>query len=248
MTKLVCPECQRENEPERIYCHSCGARLDRSSVAAEKVPASEDAKKTHQRIQKMFDPNRGRFRRNFFFVCKLILGAFAAAVVVEMILPPNDLPEARKEIGLGPQINFDLENATMYHRPPQLQYTQDTVNAYLDYTLKKKKTLDKPFLTFKRAFVQFGEGDCGVTVERALFGYSLYSHCAYRVAVANGKIAASNLGGSIGRMPIHPKLMEFGDVIFADVWSALDRERKLVSQMNGIEFHSSSVTLTSPPP
>ena len=32
VTKLVCPDCRHENEPERIYCHNCGARLDRSGA------------------------------------------------------------------------------------------------------------------------------------------------------------------------------------------------------------------------
>ena len=43
MIKLVCPECQRQNEPERIYCHDCGARLDRSALAkvAPKMEAPE---------------------------------------------------------------------------------------------------------------------------------------------------------------------------------------------------------------
>src|SRR6516225_2034765 len=31
--QLTCPDCQRENEAERIYCHDCGARLDRSALA-----------------------------------------------------------------------------------------------------------------------------------------------------------------------------------------------------------------------
>ena len=43
MIKLVCPECQRQNEPERIYCHDCGARLDRSALA-KVAPKVEDPK------------------------------------------------------------------------------------------------------------------------------------------------------------------------------------------------------------
>ena len=30
---LICPECRCENDPKRIYCHDCGARLDRSVLA-----------------------------------------------------------------------------------------------------------------------------------------------------------------------------------------------------------------------
>ena len=38
MTKLICPDCQHENELERIYCHNCGARLDRTGLIKEKMP------------------------------------------------------------------------------------------------------------------------------------------------------------------------------------------------------------------
>ncbi|HXM74266.1 MAG TPA: zinc ribbon domain-containing protein [Chthoniobacterales bacterium] len=246
MTKLICPECQHENEPERIYCHNCGARLDRSALAAADKPAQEGATQAHQRLRKMFDPDRGKLRRRFFGACKLILAACVTAAIVEMILPP-DVPAPANTVGLATQINFDLENAELYHRPPQLQYTQDQVNAYLGFTLKsKQKSLDRPLLDFRHAFVAFHEGACNITVERSLYGYSLYSRASYRVAVNEGKIAASNNGGWIGRLPIYPQLMQVADIIFADLWSALDRERKLVAKMAGIELHDGSVTLTTP--
>ena len=163
-----------------------------------------------------------------------------------MISPPEVLPPTNT-VGLSTQINFELENAILYHRPPQLQYTQDQVNAYFGFALKsKQKSLDKPLLTFKRVFVAFREGACDITVERSLYGFSLYSRASYRVAVSEGKIAASNNGGWIGRLPIYPQLMQVADIIFADLWSALDRERKLVAKMAGIELHDGSVILATP--
>jgi len=36
------------------------------------------------------------------------------------------------------------------------------------------------------------------------------------------------------------------DSIFADLWSALERERKLVAKMSAIEFHEKSVLLSAP--
>ena len=244
MTKLICPECQRENEGERIYCHSCGARLDRSGLATRK-DAPEGTKQAHQRLQRMFDPHRGRLRKMFFAVCKLILSACLASVILQMVMP-LDLPPPPKVLGLAPQINFDLEKANLYHHPVQLQYAQDQVDAYLAYTLKSKKSsLDKPGLSFQRAMVGLGEGTCTITVERALFGYSLYERTSYQVSLAGGKIAASNKACWIGRLPIHPAIMRYSDLLFADVWSALSRERKLVAQMGGIELHDGSVILTA---
>src|SRR3954447_25569665 len=90
-TKLLCPECRRENEPERIYCHECGTRLDRSAVRFKKEPIQD----THKRVKRMFDPQRAKLRALFFAVNKLLLGAGAAALVINMMLPP-DVPAPAK--------------------------------------------------------------------------------------------------------------------------------------------------------
>src|SRR5881394_2951290 len=76
MTKIVCGECRHENEAERIYCHNCGERLDRSAAAAQKPIV--DPTETHRRLQKMLGPP-SRVRHNFFAVSKLVLAAVAAA-------------------------------------------------------------------------------------------------------------------------------------------------------------------------
>jgi hypothetical protein len=244
MTKLVCPECAHENESERIYCHSCGARLDRSAIKVGKS-REETVKDTQRRVRNLFDPTGVKIRFWFFRTAKLILGACAAATVIQMVSPPDVPPPARPLLLLS-QLNLELENAVTYRRPPRLQYSEDQVNAYLAYALKSKEALlNKPLLEFKRAIVGFDEGHVKLTAERSLLGLSLYSSVSYAVTLRDGHIAASTNGGSIGRVPIHPQAMRFIDIIFRDLWSALDRERKLIVKMVGIEFHSKTVVLTA---
>ena len=238
--KILCTECQHENEPERVYCHDCGARLDRSSVIVTK----EKVVDTHKRMKKMFDPQRARMRALFFKTSKLILGAGAVAVFVTMALPP-EVPAATKTLMLASQLRLDMERATTQHQPTQLDFSEEQVNAYLASALRTKQTLlDKPFLDFKRAVASFGEDACTITVERSLSGYySLYSSTAYSVAVVDGKIVTKQRVGYIGRLPIHPQVMQYVDVIFADVWSALERDAKLVSKFSGIQFHDKHALL-----
>jgi hypothetical protein len=193
----------------------------------------------------MFDPNRGRLQRTFLKAAKLVLAAFATATILEAALP-IDLPAAKQDVGDAPQINFDIENAELYHHPAELHYTQEQVSSYLGFALKsKQKALDKPLLDFKRAFVNFAEGKCTITVERSLFGYPLQQSASFAVSVNEGKLVAASKGGAVGRLSLHPLVMQFGDIIFADVWSALDRERKLIAKTGGIEFHDGSVTLAT---
>jgi hypothetical protein len=241
MTKLVCAECRHENEAERIYCHNCGERLDRSVVPAQQK--AQDPQEALRRLQKMLGPPN-RARQNFFAASKLALAAAVVAALVEIALPP-ELPAPTK--ALPPQIDLDLENAVSYHKLGPLEYTQDQINAYLAYRLiSKKAALNKPLLTFVRATASFREGACMIGMERSLFGYSIFSRSSYRVDAGAGKIAATNNGGWIGRLPVHPAIMQFGDIIFADLWSALERERKLLGKMGAVNFHEGSVTITTP--
>ena len=242
MIKLVCPECRRENEPERIYCHDCGARLDRTALA-KVAPKGEDVKETQRRLKSMLDPGRAKMRLLFFKVSKVILGALATAAVVQMILPP-DVPAKPKTGDFPPQINLDLENAAMNHSTTPLQYTEAQVNAYLGSALRNKQAQLNKLLNFERAFVNLDENVCRVTVERSLFGFSIFTATSSKVTLQNGTLAASNIGGSIGRLPIHPLIMKYADPIFGDLWGALDRERKAVAKMAGIEFHPQAVVIT----
>jgi hypothetical protein len=243
MTTVVCAECRHENEPERIYCHGCGARLDRSAVKVRK----EDVQDARKRVKKLFDPQRARIRALFFKISKVVLGACAVAGFVQILLPP-DVPAPAKTVMLASQIRNDLESATIRHQPSQLQYTDEQVNAFLIYALKtKQKALDEPLLDFKRAVVAFREGSCAITVERSLFGYSLYTTAIYAPKIVGGKLVVTSKGGSLGRLPIHPQLARFMGGLFADLWAALEREGKLVGKMGTIEFHDKAVLMTAAP-
>src|SRR2546421_7872951 len=199
MIKLICPECRRENEPERIYCHDCGARLDRTALA-KIAPKGENAKETHRRLRTMLDPQRAKMRLLFFKTSKVILGALVTAATVQMVLPP-DVPPRPKTGDFPPQINLDLENAALNHNPTPMQYTETQVNAYLASALKSKQALSK-LLDFERASVKFDETVCSVTAERSLFGFSVFTTTSSKVTLQNGTLIAANNGGSIGRLPV----------------------------------------------
>ena len=245
MIKLICPECRRENEPERIYCHDCGARLDRTALA-KNAPKGEDVKETQRRLRQLLDPQRVKMRLLFFKISKLILGALAAAAVVQMVLPP-DVPPRDKTGEFPPQINLDIENASMNHGAPPLRYTEAQVNAYLGSALKSKQAALSKLLQFERATVNFDENVCLITAERSLYGFSVFTGTSSRVTLDNGTLKASNNGGKIGRLPIHPLLMQYADPLFADLWTALDRERKAVAKMSAIELHPQAVVLIPKP-
>jgi hypothetical protein len=248
MTKLICPDCRHENEMERVYCHNCGARLNRSLLTKEKNPPPpvEEPAQIQKRLRKVINPPGLRTRVALIQLGKILLGAFIFAALLEMIRPP-DLPPVTKSVDLGPQIGLDLESAVLEHRGARFTYSQADINSYLTTVFKRKKTsLEKPLLHFEGAQAMLEENVFHLNVARSLYGYSLHTGIAYRAGVKDGKINASVVAGSIGRMPIHPALMKYGAIMFRDVWAALSQDQKEVARMATLEFHPGAVVLIAP--
>lgn len=242
---VLCPECRRENEPERVYCHDCGTRLDRSAVHVKKEPIED----THKRVKRMFDPQRARIKALLRRVFDTIAGAGLLAMVVVMFLPP-DVPPPNKNQVLVSSLRGDLETMATKGLPAQKQLSEEDANAFIASALKPKQTaLDKPFLPFKRALMTFREGRGAITVERSLSGYwSVYTSCSVAPVLKNGKLLGKIESGHIGRLPVHPKLAQFMGVLFGDVVAVLERDVKAVSKLGAVEVHDKSVTLGAPTP
>jgi hypothetical protein len=246
--KLACPECRRENERERIYCHDCGAKLDRSALAKAK-PKEEDPAVTQRRLKAMLDPHRANMRRRFFLSSKVILAAFAVAGIAQMVRSPDLPPRSTAPLAELPDpINMDLENAAMDPRVGALRYSDEQINAFLAYALKSKQSALSKYIKFERALLAFDEGVCRVTVERSLYGQPLCTSATYAVSLQNGQILLKCKGGQIGRLPVHPAIMQYGDVLFADLRTALERERKVVVKLGTIELHPKLVVFAPKQP
>jgi len=243
--QLTCPECQRENEAERIYCHDCGARLDRSVLANRKTGKIETAEELHKRMRGMFSQRRIRARLAFIKTVKMLLAACAAAAVVVILIPP-DVPPAAKTEMLPPQINLRLETLTESRQPQTMQFSEEDVNAYLGNVMKhKKEKLEHPLLGFERAILVFTEGNCRVTMERSIFGYSIFTSGDYDVQLKDGKIMAALKSAAIGRMPIHPSVLPYAGFLFSDAVAAMDREQKLLNKVGSIQLHDKMVEVSS---
>jgi hypothetical protein len=245
VTKLICPDCQHENEPERIYCHSCGARLDRSKLSPAAVPLGEPDVKTLEHLEKLMRGGNVNVKGAVLKLAKVVFGAVGLAALIVMA-SPLDQPPATKSYDFAPMINMDMVSATSNHQGVSLVYNEEQVNSYIASNLRRKDSpANQGYFPLKRVVVRFEEGLCGISAEHQLLGHSIYSGSSYRVKIDNGKIISTNNGGYIGRMPIHPALMKYADIILQKVWDSLARERNSVAKLASIEFHPQSVTLVT---
>ena len=243
-TTLVCKQCNFENEPERVYCHNCGAKLDRSLLPPDATKRA-DPVVTQERVRRMVSPRRGsglRWLRHL--VASLALSALLAVIVV-IIKPPDDIPEISKDAALSaPTVTDDLDGLVAQATPARLTYTEDQINAFLQSTIRGKSSGSSgAVLKFERAYVRFDEGLVRVTYVQSIFGLPLYATTTDSLSLQNGQVIATPSAGTFGRLPISARLMPYFGGLFGPLWKVLDRDKNLVARLGSITFHKGRVDM-----
>jgi hypothetical protein len=249
MATLTCKQCNFVNEGERVYCHNCGAKLDRSLLPAENAN-QPTLQAERRRVKRIVSPNRGFFSGYLKTAFSALASAAVAASLIQMVRPPDGVPPiATGEQLLDiPQVPFVIEEAMRNPAPQRLAFPVDVINGYLANTIRAKSTRAlAEEIRFVRAFVKCSPGAIHITSEQSVFGYSLYATTIRHLAIQKEALVATNLGGMIGRLPIHPAITEFSGFIFTKLWDALSREQKLVAESQAIEIGEGFVALTTKP-
>lgn len=250
MATLTCHECNYVNEGERVYCHNCGAKLDRSILPAapESTPAAAQAEQ--RRVRRMVNPARGIFVGFGKTLFQTLVCAVLFASMIQTIRPPDHVPPfpTREELADTVPLSLALEDAMEKPAPQRLVFPAEAINRYLARTIKSKPASGAgTSIDFSRAYVKCEEGVARVTMEQAVFSYPLYATGFYQAAISNNRLITSNVGGAIGRMPVHPKIMAHADLIFQKLWEALSRERRLLDNQLALEIRKDAVVVTTLP-
>jgi hypothetical protein len=243
---LTCKECGHSNEGQRIYCHNCGVKLDRSVLPPEET-LEETQEEVRKRVAKMVNPVRGFWAGSWKSAIQTFSYALLVAAIIHICRTPDEVPAPppKGEMVEKPMIPLRLNQAMMEATPQKITIPEEMANTYLRSTLKPKTTgLVDDELKFLRVFVQFKkEGACQITSEQSIFDFSLFARVSYRLKIADNKLNAICVGGSLGRLPIHPLIMSYGDLAFQSIWDGLSREHKLIDQMQSVEVTDKEIVL-----
>ena len=247
-TTLVCKQCNFENEAERVYCHNCGAKLDRSLLPPEATKRA-DPVIMQERVRKLVSPRRGPGTRWFRHLVFSLAAAALLATVAVMLEPPDNIPGVDKDAATeAPVITDDMDGLVTSAAAGRLHYSEEKVNAFLQTTItggKREGSSGVVPLRFERAYVHFEEGIVRITYVQSIFGLPFYSTTADAVAIENGQLVAQPAGGSFGRLQVSPKLMPYLSRMFNPLWKVLDRDKVLVARMESITFHKGAVDMVS---
>lgn len=241
--RLPCTECGYENEPERVYCHNCGAKLDRSLlVASKKFKASKKIKKLPKSaLEKKKRPPLLRP-----LLTSILCGALLAAVVL-IALPPENPPTFESEPLLQlPEIGGSLSTLAALNRQVAASFTEQQINAYIKSTIRSKhKGGLSDYVKYLGSAVDLGEGKAKVTLVQTILGYPVYTHMTFQPAGQPGSIKANVLSCGIGRLKLPPVVAPAIHLILNRLWKAADNEIEAMSQLGAIILKDGKATFVS---
>ena len=183
------------------------------------------------------------------FVFSLSLAALLAVLVV-MARTPEGVPVVNPDAVLdAPPITDDMEAQQQVPGAHRLTYTENQVNAFLEFCVRGKEGRREQFRAEVRARVRAFRTKAPAR-SRPSIRCSDTRSTRRRSTPSAFKTAAScrkTLGGGFGRLAVPAKAMKYLDTIFSPVWNLLDHDQRLLSQMQAVNFHKESVEMITRP-
>lgn len=248
MAEIPCKQCGHVNESERVYCHNCGNKLDRALLEEQVEPPAKTREQERLRIKRLTNPPRINWKQEFSNLVLMLIWSVVAAALILIASPPDAVPPMPKERVIdAPQLAFAMQDLLEAPTAQRTAVPEDAINSYLKNLIKAKEAGLGGTVKFERVFVHLEEAVCRITVQRSFMDFPLYGSVSYRLGIAGGKIQATNLGGSLGRLNLSPRVMSYLGGMNTDLWEAVKREHKLLDQMAQVEVHKGQIILQTSP-
>jgi hypothetical protein len=242
---LPCEQCGYVNEPERVYCHNCGSKLDRTLLPKAEEKKQENASQARKRIEKMTNPKSGAVGREIKAFLKVVFFSALLAAAILFFCPPTDLPEVKKDQEMR-LVSSDMMEALDSPTPRAVSFSEGDINQYLNkQALKTPQDTMIPGVQLVHAYAACSPGVLHIFAEFSPFGFQSYARVDYKLEVKDGKFIPTIVGGAFGRLAIDPQLMQYGDAAFSTLWTALQRERKQMDRMQSVTVREGRIDLVS---
>lgn len=247
--KITCTACQYENEIERVYCHSCGEKLDRSLIpVVDEVKESDNNEKTRQKVKKMMNPNRFAWVR---VIKTLALIEIFAAIVAAGFLAsqaPENTPPMKTDRMPSMEVK-EMWDGMMNTRPSVVVAFSDFD---INYFLRKavKGTAGSLGIKYDRTFVTLQPGLLNVASQRDAWGLRIYNSVGFKPTLTDGKWSADVQRVAIGRLTIPAdlaKLAKMDNLVLDAVAKAFEKEIKQLDRVQKIEVGENVISFTTKP-
>ena len=246
--KLTCIACQHENEVERVYCHNCGEKLDRSLLPkADITKPSEDKARVQKKVKKMMNPNRFNWWLNFkTFLLVEFLAVFVAVGYLIVQEPAFVVPlekDKMPELEVGEMVDGMLkQKPTVF-----LTFKEFDVNYYLSKVARGGAASTGKS---ERTFAHFEPGLITLATQRSVLGLTICSTAAFNPVPDGAKWKADVSRFAIGRLTVPgglAKLIGLESSTLGSFKQIFDKDLQRLDRLEKIEPGEGSISFTTRP-
>ncbi|HUI05834.1 MAG TPA: zinc ribbon domain-containing protein [Verrucomicrobiae bacterium] len=243
---LTCSKCGYDNELGRIFCHSCGAKLDLSEI---KSPSQGGAK--------LKKSGGGTGRLVWRLLGGLILLAVIAIVCLAAQVPHiRPISTTNQDLISADKKRFDLDQLAALNRPQVISITEAELNAFISSLGFAKGENKGAALTPVTVQLELGNGVVTAIFVGKLSVGSAFSKRVYlsyvgKPTIEDGQFVFQPVSGAIGSLPIPQPLMEatgIFDQCFGKLFANLSREQQVLNSLKSISVTPQQVELSYEPP
>lgn len=239
---IVCPKCEYDNELGRIFCHSCGAKLDLS-----KIKAPTEGAKMRRKMKRSAS-------KSVRIVIELTITAVLVVCIWLMCLTPEVKPAnpSVAEADVVEKKREQLESLVERSKPGSVVISEAELNTFLSANgFEKKKPGDGIEVSpvALHAILQ----DHSVKMEflgtihfTTSFEKGIYLAYEGVPTLEGGHFKFNATGGWLGKLPIHPWLLHktgLFDNYMGRLMANMDAERQILEKLTAIRVTPKSVEL-----
>lgn len=239
---IICPNCGKDNELGRIFCLSCGAKLDLNAIAAPTSAKNPSIRKARRALQ-------ATMVNALIKSVKLFFLAASAAFISLLFLPP-DFVRYRATPQDGDEFDnkkFQLSEAVNSATSASIKFSEVEVNGMLKQHVKALNDNFKSPIKIGSIYASLGNDVVTVAVDRKWLNFHVFLVFKVKPVLKNGKFVFEPVGGAIGRFPLPSAVVPQYVDVFKPLWKRFEFDKQTLDQVSSIEVKPKFVTVTCDP-
>ncbi|HVM61931.1 MAG TPA: zinc-ribbon domain-containing protein [Verrucomicrobiae bacterium] len=243
---IVCPKCGYDNELGRIFCHSCGTKLDLTEIKAPSQGGKPLTKKAKSGSKKLVSR-----------IFSVVLTAFVVVLVFLALQVPAVRPisTSSDDLNMSDRKRAALDNVLALKRPSTVSVTEGELNSFVQ-TLGFQGGKPGPFDVVPiKLQLEFGNGAVTVVLLGRLhiagsLEKEIYLSYTGVPAIKAGHFVFQPTAGALGALPMSPWLLEqtgLYDRYFARLFAKQDTEKQILDSLSSITVTPQSLNFNYQP-
>ena len=243
---VICSKCGYDNELGRIFCHSCGAKLNLSEIKAPGQGGKDLTKK-----------KKGGKGKTLGRVVQVVVVALIITVVFLALQVPTLRPisTSSEDLTSIDKKRFELDGLNLQRSPLTISISEIELNAFIDTIVLQKREVKGLSVIPSKVQIELGDGFLTAIYISKLhlggaFEKQLYFTYSGVPTMEGGHLVFKPTAGAMGSLAIPPFILEKTGLfnhLYAGLFGNLGQEKQMLDALSSITVTPKEVLLTYQP-